>query len=135
SVEPKELPVLAAPTPTPEYLAYEKELKALEQEVKDYEEKNKDELAKRNRKFRDELKKLESKVQKHKATHPGAPPQAMVLVDAPSPVEPVVFLRGNPNNRGPAVPRQFLEVLSGDRRKPVPDGSGPLEPARATASK
>jgi hypothetical protein len=135
SVEPKDLPVLAAPEPTPAYLAYEKELKSLQQAVKDYEEKNKDELAKRNRKFRDELRRLESKVQRHKATHPGAPPQAMVLVDAPQPVQPVVFLRGNPNNHGPAVPRQFLEVLSGPERKPFTDGSGRLELARAIADK
>jgi mono/diheme cytochrome c family protein len=135
SVEPKDLPLLGTPDPTPEYLAYEKELKVLEQAVKDYEEKNKEELQKRNRKFRDELRRLESKVQKHKATHPGAPPQAMVLADAPKPVEPVVFLRGNPNNRGPAVPRQFLEVLSRGERKPFTDGSGRLELARAIAGK
>jgi hypothetical protein len=59
----------------------------------------------------------------------------MVLVDAPQPVQPVVFLRGNPNNRGPAVPRQFLEVLAGEGRKPFADGSGRLELARAIASK
>jgi mono/diheme cytochrome c family protein len=135
SVEPKELPALAVPEPTPTYLAYEKELKSLEQAVKDYEEKNKDELQKKNRKFRDELRKLQSKVEKHKATHPGAPPQAMVLVDAPQPVQPVVFLRGNPNNRGPAVPRQFLEVLSAEPRKPFTEGSGRLELAKAIASK
>jgi hypothetical protein len=135
SVEPKDLPLLGTPEPTPEYLAYEKELKVLEQAVKDFEEKNKEELQKRNRKFRDELRRLESKVQKHKATHPGAPPQAMVLTDAPKPVEPVVFLRGNPNNRGPAVPRQFLEVLSRGERKPFTDGSGRLELARAIATK
>ncbi len=135
SVEPKELPVLAAPEPTPAYLAYEKELKSLEQAVKDYEEKNKEELRKNNRKFRDELRKLQSKIEKHKATHPGAPAQAMVLVDTPQPVQPVVFLRGNPNNRGPSVPRQFLEVLSGESRKPFTQGSGRLELARAIASK
>ncbi len=134
SVEPKDLPLLGTPEPTPEYLAYEKELKALEQAVKDFEEKNKEELQKRNRKFRDELRRLQSKVQRLKATSPGAPPQAMVLVDAPQPVQPVVFLRGNPNNRGPAVPRQFLEVLSGESRKPFTEGSGRLELARAIAS-
>ncbi|HEX5269122.1 MAG TPA: DUF1553 domain-containing protein, partial [Gemmataceae bacterium] len=135
SVEPKDLPLLGAPEPTPDYLAYQKELKALEQAVTDFEEKNKEELQKRNRKFRDDLRRLQSKVQKLKATHPGAPPQAMVLVDAPQPVQPVVFLRGNPNNRGPAVPRQFLEVLSPQPRKPFAEGSGRLELARAIASK
>jgi hypothetical protein len=59
----------------------------------------------------------------------------MVLVDAPRPVEPVVFLRGNPGNHGPAVPRQFLEILSPDKREPFKDGSGRLELAKAIASK
>jgi hypothetical protein len=134
SVEPKDLPVLMSPRPTPAYLAYDKELKSLEQAVKDYEEKNKEELQKRNRKVRDELKRLQSKVDRLKATHPGAPAQAMVLVDAPQPVQPVVFLRGNPTNRGPEVPRQFLEVLSAEPRKPFAQGSGRLELARAIAS-
>ena len=44
-----------------------------------------------------------------RATGPGAPPRAMVLDDLPTPYEPRVFLRGNPNNLGEAVPRQFLE--------------------------
>ncbi|HKI38669.1 MAG TPA: DUF1549 domain-containing protein, partial [Gemmataceae bacterium] len=135
SVEPKELPVLATPDPTPAYLAYEKERKALEQAVKDFEEKNKEELQKKNRKFFEERRELQNKVDKLRATHPGAPPQAMVLIDAVQPVEPVVFLRGNPNNHGPAVPRQFLEVLSPNARKPFTDGSGRLELARAIASK
>jgi hypothetical protein len=59
----------------------------------------------------------------------------MVLEDLPAPFEPHVFRRGNPNNPGEAVPRQFLEVLSGNGRKPFADGSGRLELARAIASK
>ena len=70
-----------------------------------------------------------------KATHPGSPPRAMVLNDAPSPVEPHVFLRGNINRPGKQVPRQFLEVLSGLKRAPFKEGSGRLEMARAIASK
>ena len=46
---------------------------------------------------------------------------------------PRVFLRGNPYNLGPAVPRQFLACLSGPDRKPFADGSGRLELARAIA--
>jgi hypothetical protein len=135
SIEPKELPVLTTPQATPEYAAYEKELQALETAVKEYEEKNKAELQANNRKFREELKQLQNKVQKHRATSPGAPQQAMVLVDAPKPTQPVVFLRGNPNTRGAAVPRQFLEVVAGPERKPFTDGSGRLELAQAIASK
>jgi mono/diheme cytochrome c family protein len=135
STEPKDLPILGNPEPTPQYLAYEKELNTLKQAVKDFEEKNKEELQKRNRKFLNERRTLQNKVDKLRATHPGAPPQAMVLTDAAQAVEPVVFLRGNPGNRGPAVPRQFLEVLSRGNRKPFTDGSGRLELARAIASK
>ncbi len=61
------------------------------------------------------------------------PPRAMVLVDSAVPYQPHVFVRGNPNNLGPAVPRQFLSVLSGAERKPFPHGSGRLELARAIA--
>src|SRR5262249_41583324 len=44
-----------------------------------------------------------------------------------------VFLRGNPNNPGPEVPRQFLGLLAGDKRQPFQEGSGRLELARAIA--
>lgn len=80
-----------------------------------------------------ELTRAKKKIDEFKAKSPSAPPRAMALKDAPSPTEPVVFLRGNPNNRGPAVPRQFLAVLSGSDRKPFTDGSGRLQMARAIA--
>ena len=64
-----------------------------------------------------------------------APSQAMVLEDKPDKQgDPFVLLRGNPNNQGPQVPRQFLEVLAGESRKPFTDGSGREELARAIAS-
>jgi hypothetical protein len=81
------------------------------------------------------LQELKKAVEQWRATGPGAPPRAMVLADLPTPYEPHVFRRGNPNNPGEAVPRQFLEVLSGEGRKPFTDGSGRLELARAIASK
>ncbi|HZT82145.1 MAG TPA: DUF1549 domain-containing protein, partial [Gemmataceae bacterium] len=81
------------------------------------------------------LQELRKAVEQWRATGPGAPPRAMVLEDLPTPYEPHVFRRGNPNNLGEAVPRQFLEVLSGDSRKPFTEGSGRLELARAIASK
>jgi hypothetical protein len=64
---------------------------------------------------------------------PAAAPHALILADAPTPYNPRVFKRGNPVNPGPAVPRQFLEVLSGPRRRPFTQGSGRLELARAVA--
>jgi Protein of unknown function (DUF1553)/Protein of unknown function (DUF1549)/Planctomycete cytochrome C len=134
SVEPPNLPVIASPRATPEYLAFQKELEKRQKAVDDFAEKNREELRKRNRKFRDGLRALQRKVDQLKVTHPGAPPSAMVLVDSPRPVQPVVFLRGNPRNRGPVVPRQAPEVIAGEKRKPFTDGSGRLELARAIAS-
>jgi mono/diheme cytochrome c family protein len=134
SIEPKELPPLPAPM-TPDRAAFEVELKKRADAVEQFRQAHKAELAARNRKVRDELKKLEKKAEELRATAPGSPPRAMVLNDLPTPVAPHVFLRGNPNNPGPAVPRQFLEVLAGAGRKPFGQGSGRLELARAVASK
>ncbi len=39
----------------------------------------------------------------------------MSLEDAPTPIEPRVFVRGNPNNLGEPVPRRFLAALSRSR--------------------
>jgi hypothetical protein len=80
-----------------------------------------------------ELQKLRKEVEKWRATGPGAPPRAMVLVDVRTPAQPRVFLRGSPTNLGPAVPRRFLAVLAGKQRRPFTDGSGRLELARAIA--
>jgi mono/diheme cytochrome c family protein len=80
------------------------------------------------------VRALKRKIDELDATHPGAPPRAMALVDRKSPTEPVVFVRGNPNNTGPKVRRQFLGILSGDKREPFTKGSGRLEFARAIAS-
>ena len=55
----------------------------------------------------------------------------MVMRDAPTPVDPHVFVRGNPGRPGKPVPRQFLKVLAGADRKPFQKGSGRLELARA----
>jgi cytochrome c553 len=83
---------------------------------------------------RNRLQALQKKLDEFRAKSPVNPPRAMVLNDTPKPNEPFVFVRGNPGNRGPTVPRQFLEVLSGPQRTPFKDGSGRLELARAIAS-
>src|SRR5256885_5950109 len=44
-------------------------------------------------------------------------------------------LRGNANNPGPEIPRQFLQLIQGENRKPFQKGSGRLELAEAIASK
>ena len=77
------------------------------------------------------LQELRKAVEKWRAEGNGAPPRAHVLVDLPKPHEPYVFLRGNPNNRGESVRRQFLSFLSGPNARPFQHGSGRLELARA----
>jgi len=126
--------LVAEPEPTPEYQAFQGRLQELEQAVADFRIKNKKELDAKNRAFRDQLVALQKKVDAHKANSAGAPPRAMILTDLPTPAQARVFLRGNPNSPGPAVPRQFLAVLAGDKRQPFQDGSGRLELARAIAS-
>jgi hypothetical protein len=81
------------------------------------------------------LQELRNALQKWLTSGPGAPPRVMSLEDTPTPVEPRVFQRGNPNNLGDHVPRQFLAVLAGNARKPFSNGSGRLELARAIASR
>ncbi len=65
----------------------------------------------------------------------GAPARAMALVDDEEIRPAHVLVRGNPNNPGTEVPRQFLSVLSGEKRVPFRDGSGRLELARCIAAK
>jgi mono/diheme cytochrome c family protein len=75
-------------------------------------------------------KELRKALDQWRVSGPGAPPRAMVVEDMPPPVEPRVFIRGNPGNLGDRVPRQFLGFLAGESRKPFRDGSGRLELAR-----
>ena len=58
----------------------------------------------------------------------------MGLVDAESPYDPRIFVRGNPTTLGKRVPRQFLELLSPTPATPFAHGSGRLELANAIAS-
>lgn len=68
-------------------------------------------------------------------SHPGAPRRAMALMDQRTPKNAQILIKGSPNNRGPEVPRQFLEILSGPDRRPYKNGSGRLEMAKAIANK
>ncbi|MEZ6052663.1 MAG: DUF1553 domain-containing protein [Planctomycetaceae bacterium] len=47
--------------------------------------------------------------------------------DRNKPVEPVVFLRGAPDRRGPQVPRRFPRIVTGNEAAPFSKGSGRLE--------
>src|SRR5205823_1359051 len=81
-----------------------------------------------------ELAKLQAEIDRWiiKST---SPPYAVILADRQTQRNPRVFVRGNPVNKGEEVPRQFLEILSGEKRKPFSRGSGRLELAEAIASK
>ena len=68
-------------------------------------------------------------------THSAAPARAMVLQDIPRPHDSPLFIRGEADNRGPVVPRRFLEVLSGPTRPEFKNGSGRAELAAAITSK
>jgi hypothetical protein len=81
------------------------------------------------------LQELRNAVQKWLTSGPGAPARAMSLEDLATPIEPRVFLRGNPNNLGEHVPRRFLAVLDSPERTPFHDGGGRLDLARAIASR
>jgi len=57
-----------------------------------------------------------------------------VVADVPKPKDSYIYIRGERNKKGPIVPRQFLEILSGPDRKPFTEGSGRLELAQAILS-
>ena len=82
---------------------------------------------------RDRLAPLRETVKQLRNTMPVSPEFAMALEDRETAVNPRVFIRGNPNNHGPAVPRQFLQILQGPNRTPFPTGSGRLDLAKAIA--
>ncbi len=86
-----------------------------------------------NRADREALARIKQQIDAFRASNPHAPPRAHVLFDNPQPTEPVIFLRGNPNNRGPKVPRQAPRIVA-PNGSPFSKGSGRLELAQAIAS-
>ena len=78
-----------------------------------------------------ELWALQADVDRWLLKDPAAIPHAVVLADRQQVVEPQIFRRGNPANKGDVVPRQFLQVIAGATRKPFQHGSGRLELAQA----
>ncbi len=84
---------------------------------------------------RNEYNQQLGKVKAVESKHPGAPGRAMVVNDNAKPHDPVVFLRGQPGNRGDHVQRRFLQVLAQvDGGKIYEATSGRLELAQAIAS-
>lgn len=79
------------------------------------------------------LQEVRTKLDAFVAKNAGEMPRAMALAET-GPQQPRVFLRGNPGNPGPTVPRQFLAVLAGKDRKPFSKGTGRLELAQSVVS-
>ena len=134
SQEPEDLPDLGIEGSGPEAQEFQLELAKLIKEKEKFETDNAEIKIKEPRKFSESIKPYDNRIKQLKSKHPGSPPKGMVLFDKPSPVEPVVFIRGNQGNRGAKVPRQFLEVVSGVNRTPFKQGSGRLEAAQAIVS-
>jgi len=82
---------------------------------------------------RADLAKLYTAISEVEATHPGAPPRAMAVRDRDKPIQPVVFVRGDPANKGDQVDRRFLEVLAPEKAA-FTEGSGRRELADRIAS-
>ncbi len=85
-----------------------------------------------DQKSKDKVAELKRKLAAY-AAGPGAPRQAMILDEIEPSHNPRIFLRGNSSRPGEEVPRQFLSVVTPDRR-PFQQQSGRLEMARAIAS-
>jgi hypothetical protein len=77
-----------------------------------------------------EFKKLLKAVEEWSMNGPGAPPRAMVLLDAERPYDPRVFQRGNPNRPGEPIARRFPKLLD-NTGKQFERGSGRLDLANA----
>jgi hypothetical protein len=84
-----------------------------------------------SRQDRPKFTQLGNAVKQLEARAAGKAGRAMIMKDAAQPLDPRVFIRGNPGRPGKPVPRQFLKVLAGPERKPFLKGSGRLELARA----
>ena len=131
SVEPKELPIVG-PSPNLSLATeYEEKRRELEEQLA----ARKKELEGEPARFRrEQLRKIQKKIDRLDATHDGAPQRAMALVDRDRPADQPILVRGNRGRRGKVVARRFLEVLSGEKRPSFKEGSGRLELARSIAS-
>ena len=76
-----------------------------------------------------------AKITELNMNHPGSPIRAMILTDRDKPTDSFVMIRGEPANRGPVVPRKFIEILSRPNDAPFKNGSGRLDLAKSVASK
>jgi cytochrome c553 len=125
------MPLLMGMAGGPKFDEFNKELTRLKDAKAKFERDNAEMRAKEPIKFSEQIKPYDNRIKQLYSKHPGAPPRGMTLRDNDKPVEPHVFVRGNPGNRGPKVPRRFVAFLSGGSPKPFEHGSGRLELAEA----
>ncbi len=136
SHEPKVAPLIGGdPTLDPDYGSYFTQRTNLQRQLDAKVPQFKKGNQQANREILKERIELQNRIDALELTHPGAPARGHVLLDNPAPKDSAVFLRGEAENKGPVVPRQFLECLSGPNRKPFSNGSGRLELAMSIASK
>ena len=137
--EPEIEPVISVIPNTPEYKDYYDKRMALQREQQQIEAKFLEIRRKRDREaIKDVLKEFKQNVTRTaqlEMRHADAPARAMVVQDIARPRDSAVFIRGEAENKGPVVPRRFLEVLSGPQRPEYKNGSGRLELAAAITSK
>ncbi len=134
-IEPKELPLLAPIKMSDDYAKFEKEYKAMNAELSQLRAKNFRSMTAEARKEAQRRSiQLVQEIGRLEATAPGVPARAMALVDTMKGTDSPIYLRGESENRGPLVPRRFLEVLSGPVRPAYTNGSGRLELAVAIAN-
>lgn len=136
--EPQIEPVISKITSSPEYNDYYKKRMDLEREKSSLEEQFQAMRRSRNReglkKLQRETKENQAAIAKLEMTHPAAPARAMLIEDIAKPHDSPVFIRGDAGNKGPTVPRRFVEVLAGSFRPSWTNGSGRLQLAYAIAN-
>ncbi len=143
SQQPAAMPTLQREIPkTPEHLEYlakaaelEKRAETLRAEFRELRRtKQRPDPMKRRELVRQE-RELQREIGDLETTHPGAPARANALFDVPRSRDYPVLLRGEAANKGPVVPRRFLEILSPDPKKRPEwrNGSGRAELAVAIA--
>ena len=143
--EPEIEPVISTVSNSPEYKDYYEKRMALQTEEQQLEAKFqalRQEIRRTRKPEPEKLKEMQRELRQNvgkvtalELNHNAAPARAMVIEDIPKPHDSPVFLRGEAENKGPIVPRRFLEVLSGPVRPEFKSGSGRLELASAITSK
>jgi hypothetical protein len=84
---------------------------------------------------RNQLTNLRNQREAVRVTHPGAPPEAMILAESPNPQDSPIFIRGNPGRHGPLAVRRYIGFLDAPERPPFREGSGRKELALRIASR